>query len=88
MPFVNGDYIPTRFQIVKPMTTIVHNLSTGKEYAYSLPPCDAVANAYAQEERKDFNTWDYGNKYISLCTFSEVQGREYVSIGDYVARIK
>ena len=47
---------------------------------YSLTPREAVRNAYAQFEKKDYNTWDYA-KYDSLV----VEGEFTFSCGSYVA---
>ncbi len=44
--------------------TTVHNLNTNEEIIFvGLTPSEAVRNAYAQEEKHDFNTRDYDRKY-------------------------
>ncbi len=63
--------------------TEVTNLVTGKVYVYSLGPLEAVANAYAQGTRKDYNTWAYGDTYTSQVRVS-ADGKRY-SLGDWVA---
>jgi hypothetical protein len=47
------------------MSYTVVNLSTGQELIYSCAPREAVLAAYAQE-RKDFNTWGYEERYGHL----------------------
>lgn len=44
--------------------TIVRNLATGQVLRYTCPPRQAVVAAYAQEH-KDFNTWQYAERYDS-----------------------
>lgn len=62
--------------------TAVMNLSTGEIIgSYSLPPELAVRNAWLQNERNDFNTWDYEKaKYPTI-----YHGKLTVSCGDYCA---
>lgn len=48
----------------------VLDMNTGTYTDYSLSPHDAVIAAYAQREKRNFNTWTYG-KYASLVTISE-----------------
>lgn len=45
--------------------TRVFNLATQQEKFYSCIPRDAVIAAYAQDQ-KDWNTWDYYNRYDHL----------------------
>lgn len=47
---------------------------------YSLPPREAVRNAYAQFEKGDYNTWDYA-KYDHLVE----EGLVTVRCGDFSA---
>ena len=62
------------------MITIVHNLATGAEIGYCLPPEKAVVCAFEQETRKNCNTWAYD---FSKARVSN-SGRT-VSCGDWVA---
>jgi len=58
----------------------VYNLSTGENVGeYTCTPREAVISAYAQFEKKDFNTWDYENQYGSLVT----EGELTIACGDY-----
>ena len=60
--------------------TRVMDLRTGEYVAtYSCSPEDAVRAAFAQLDRKDFNTWDYEKRYLV------VHGRRSVSCGDFCA---
>lgn len=61
--------------------TSVFNMKTGEEIIYSCPSEEAVVAAYAQYTMKDWNTWDYNNKY-------QVEyGRYGVYCGDWGALI-
>jgi len=60
--------------------TMVMNLSTEKKIYYSLPAEDAVMAAYAQEEKRDWDTWQY-EKYQPLRRY----GQCTVSCGDWCA---
>lgn len=44
----------------------VTNLNTGNSRTYSCTPREAVIASYAQVEKKDFNTWDYSERYDHL----------------------
>ncbi|HJZ60020.1 MAG TPA: hypothetical protein VKE74_34070 [Gemmataceae bacterium] len=46
----------------------VINLLTGAEryFDVSLGPVAAVATAYAQSDKKDWNSWEYERKYFPL----------------------
>lgn len=77
-------------------TVTVHNLDNQQELIYvGLTHAEAVRNAYAQFERKDFNTLDYERRYpvsmvrmrshgdkrvYSLAQFSAVAGLRDVPI--------
>jgi hypothetical protein len=62
-------------------STDVHDLREPRFLAnYSLGPREAVRAAYAQFEKKDWNTWDYA-KYDSLV----VEGEFTFSCGNFVA---
>lgn len=56
------------------------NLSTGEVRWYTCDHREAVRAAYAQE-RGDWNTWQYAERYDDLVT----QGRATVSCGDWTA---
>jgi hypothetical protein len=64
------------------MNTVVLNLGTSghEEQIYSCPPREAVIAAYAQS-RRDFNTWDYEQRYGSLVE----EGHVTVMCGDFAA---
>ena len=47
------------------MTTVM-DLRTGEFTTFSLSPKEAVVAAYAQAERKDWNTWGYENRYAGM----------------------
>lgn len=62
-------------------STDVHNLDDVNWVAnFSLPPREAVRNAYAQFAKKDFETWNYA-KYDDLV----LEGKTTVSCGHFVA---
>jgi len=64
--------------------TYVLNLDTGKYIAqYSCSPRDAVIAAYAQFEKKDFNTWDYNDRYGS----EVLQTARVIACGSYSAML-
>ena len=50
--------------------TSVFDLNAGEYSFYSLAPIEAVVAAYAQREKRDFNTWDY-SRYRSLVTVAD-----------------
>lgn len=64
----------------KPVVTLVFNLLTGDEKTYTLSSREAVMAAYAQEH-KDFNTWDYEERYGHLT----LEGNSSISCGDWTA---
>lgn len=60
------------------------NLSTLEEAHYTseeMTPRQAVINAYAQFTKRDFNTWQYQERYAHLVQ----EGQKAVSIGDWCA---
>ena len=62
------------------MKTTVINLRTQEEVIYiGISPEDAVRAAYAQE-RCDFNSWNYGDRYGTAATTERV-----ASMGDWAA---
>ena len=62
--------------------TRVYDLRTGEIVAiYTCMPEEAVRCAFAQFEKKDFNTWDYENKY----PIQYGAAKASVSCGDYAA---
>ena len=64
--------------------TRVYDLRTGELRAiYTLSPEQAVICAYAQFEKKDFNTWQYTEKY----SFRYGIAKASVSCGDYCALV-
>ena len=60
------------------METIVYQLGTRDKYIYTVPPEQAVVDAYYQYEKKNFNTWEYDYSLYS------VTGR-IVYCGDFAA---
>lgn len=69
--------------VAEAVSTNVYKLGVARSLFtanYSLPAREAVRNAYAQFERKDFNTWDYA-KYDSLVK----EGEHSFTCGDYIA---
>ncbi len=45
-------------------TVTVHDLDTQQQLVFvGLTPAEAVRNAFAQVERKDFSTWEYERRY-------------------------
>lgn len=64
--------------------TRVLNLSTQQELIYTCTPIEAVMAAYAQVEKKDYNTWDYYVRYADLV----VSGKHSVSCGDWCALLQ
>lgn len=55
-------------------TVTVYNLDNPDRIVYyaGITPAQAVMCAYAQMDRRDFNTWEYENKYSSLVKESEL----------------
>jgi len=66
--------------------TSVLDLTTGTFTDYTLSPVEAVAAAYAQREKRNFNTWEY-SKYQKIVTISESikPGVTVVSLGNQSA---
>lgn len=50
--------------------TSIFDMNTGTYTDYSLSPFDGVIAAYAQREKRNFNTWTY-DQYASLVTMAE-----------------
>ena len=61
--------------------TKVTDLATGSISYYSLPPRDAVIAAFAQNERNDWETWNYTQRYAGMVR----QGNYTVTCGDFTA---
>ena len=60
--------------------TKVMDLRTGEYVAeYSCTPKEAVRAAFAQFDRKDFNTWQYAERYPIT------RNKHSVTCGDYTA---
>lgn len=51
--------------------TSVFDLRTATYTDYTLSPREAVIAAYAQREKRDFNTWLYGDTYGHLVTIAD-----------------
>lgn len=50
--------------------TAVFDMNTGTYTDYTLSPFDAVVAAYAQREKRNYNTWTY-DEYHGLVTMAE-----------------
>lgn len=61
------------------MNTTVYQLGTRNEYIYTVPPEQAVVNAYYQYALNDYNTWEYD---YSLVRYSA----RTVYCGDFAAK--
>lgn len=62
------------------MNSVVHNLITNDTYSYSCTPREAVIAAFAQYGgNKDYNTWDYAEKYGSMVR----ETPRFYCIGDF-----
>lgn len=59
--------------------TVVTRWPDDAKFEYSATPRSAVIAAYAQNEKKDFNTWDYA-KYDALVKVSLLY--YYIMAGD------
>jgi hypothetical protein len=68
-------------------TVTVHNIDNYDEHVYvDLDPAEAVRNAYAQHQRKDFNTWDYDAKYpVSMVTTRPRGNKTVYTFGQFSA---
>lgn len=62
--------------------TVVTNLATGEELAYSLPPSEAVVAAFERQTRGNKSTWTYC-KPCDHPAFRE--GKASVACGDWAA---
>ena len=61
----------------------VLDLNTGEVTVYTCGPFQAVIAAYAQRERRDWNTWDYSTRYGHLVTRAESRaGFETITCGN------
>jgi hypothetical protein len=60
------------------MTTVT-NLATGKEQVFSLPPRQAVVNAWYQS-KNNWNTWQYNYEAAPV-----IEGDKTVACGDFCA---
>lgn len=65
------------------MLTKVVNLRDDREVTYSLPPKEAVVVAHAQQDLRDFSTWEYW-KYNDTLKIEE--GDWFFYCGDWAAR--
>lgn len=63
-------------------SVLVRNLRTGEEQTFSCAPQEAVVAAFAQE-RGDFNTWEYRERYAGVVVFNQAT----VSAGEWSARL-
>ena len=63
------------------MKTVVYQLGTENKYIYTVPPAQAVVDAYYQYEKKNFNTWEYD---YSLARYSV--SAKTVYCGDFAAK--
>lgn len=59
------------------MVTEVINLGTGQRQTFTLPPTQAVVNAWHQSQR-DWNTWEYEYAEAPI-----VFGKHTVACGDF-----
>jgi hypothetical protein len=68
-------------------TITVHNIDTYDEYVYvDLAPGMAVRNAFAQYQKKDFNTFDYDAKYpVSMVTTRPSGNKTVYTLGQFSA---
>lgn len=62
--------------------TKVMDLRTGEVREYLLSPRDAVAAAFEQAERKNWNTWDYENDGVTVAPCSKRPDLEVVTKGN------
>ena len=65
------------------METIVYQLGTNNKYIYTVPPEQAVVNAYYQYALTNYNTWEYD---YSLVRYSATAMTVYC--GDFAAKAK
>ena len=63
------------------MKTIVYQLGTRDKYIYTVPPEQAVVNAYYQYALNNYNTWEYD---YSLVRYSVSAMTVYC--GDFAAK--
>ena len=56
--------------------TVVYDLDNDKELHYSLPPHEALRNAYELIVKKNNNTWDY--KPVSKYNYKTINDRTLV----------
>ena len=65
------------------MKTVVYQLGTRNKYIYTVPPEQAVVNAYYQYEKNNYNTWEYD---YSMARYSF--STKTVYCGDFAAKAK
>ena len=63
------------------MKTIVYQLGTRNAYIYTVPPKQAVVNAYYQYEKHNFNTWEYDYSLVRYSVSAKT-----VYCGDFAAK--
>lgn len=63
------------------MRTVVYQLGTSNKFIYTVPPKQAVVDAYYQHEKKNFNIWEYD---YSLVRYSVSAMTVYC--GDFAAK--
>lgn len=66
--------------VPRTLFTNVIDLRTGTVYLYNLPPEDAVRAAFLQQDKKDYNAWDYPQKKVPIR-----RGKYTVACGDFAA---
>lgn len=63
------------------MRTVVYQLGTSNKFIYTVPPKQAVVDAYYQHEKNNYNTWEYD---YSLVRYSATAMTVYC--GDFAAK--
>lgn len=66
--------------VPRTLFTNVIDLRTGTVYLYNLPPEDAVRVAFLQQDKKDYNTWNYSQKKVPVR-----RGKHTVACGNFAA---
>ena len=63
------------------MKTIVYDLNGHRSLIYTVPPEQAVVDAYYQHEKNNYNTWEYDYSIVRYSVSARI-----VYCGDFAAK--
>ena len=63
------------------MKTVVYDLNGHRSLIYTVPPEQAVVDAYYQHEKNNYNTWEYDYSIVRYSVSARI-----VYCGDFAAK--